>query len=241
MIISSGTDNTTWGSVFWTAPRSSWTPRTWPPPTAIDSDPYTGGLSDNHLVLTGSTDSSMGIGIGKDYSVDGASGWITIVYTINSTKAAKWAPWEDTRVPRGGIAFYPAGTTLTKGPLTTMTTTAGINWFDDASKSASSPDGSKAYGDGTGGWAAYAVNGILFLKKFTDTPASALAPSEGEVDIYPGAGFLEFEALGPYTSLAAGGNLLWTIQWRVAMIPSSVTVSVGSTTLVDFANQQAGL
>jgi len=171
---------------------------------------------------------------------DAGTGWVAIAYTIKASKALQAAPWENCRVPRGGLAFFPAGTSLSKGPLT-MTTTTGINWFDDASKSASSPDGSKAYGDGTGGWAAYAVNGILFLKKFTDTPASALAPSEGEVDIYPGAGFLEFEALGPYTSLAAGGNLLWTIQWRVAMIPSSVTVSVGSTTLVDFANQQAGL
>ncbi|HEX7597101.1 MAG TPA: hypothetical protein VF518_02740, partial [Polyangia bacterium] len=241
MVISSGTDNTTWGSVFWPAPRSSWTPKTWPPPAAIDSDPYTGGPSGNHLVLTGATDSSMGISMGKDYSVDGASGWITIVYTINATKAVKAAPWEDTRVPRGGIAFFPAGTSLTTGPLTTMTTVSGINWFDDAAKSASSPNGSKAYGDGTGGWAGYAVDGVLFLKRFTDQPASALAPSEGEVDIYPGAGFLEFEVLGPYTSIAAGGNLPWTIQWKVVKIPSSVTVSVGSTTLVDFATQQAAL
>jgi hypothetical protein len=240
-IIPSGTDNTTWGSVFWPAPRSSWTPKTWPPPAAIDSDPYTGGPSGNHLVLTGATDSSMGISMGKDYSVDGASGWITIVYTINTTKAVKAAPWEDTRVPRGGIAFYPAGTSLTTGPLTTMTTVSGINWFDDAAKSASSPNGSKAYGDGTGGWASYAVDGVLFLKRFTDQPASALAPSEGEVDVYPGVGFLEFEVLGPYTSIAAGGNLPWTIQWKVVKIPSSVTVSVGSTTLVDFATQQAEL
>jgi hypothetical protein len=93
----------------------------------------------------------------------------------------------------------------------------------------------------SGGWSAYAVNGILFLKKFTDTPASALAPDEGEVDIYPGAGFLEVEVLGPYTSIAAGSNLPWTTQWRVATIPSTVTVSVGSTTLVDFAEQQAAL
>ena len=243
MIVSSGTaaDKTDWGSVFWASPRSSWsTPQQWPPPTAFDNAAYPGGISGNDLLFNGPTDSTMGLSFTKDYSADAASGWITIVYTINATKALKAGPWEDTRVPRGGIVFYPAGTALTKGPLT-MTTTAGINWFDDASKSATSPDGSKAYGDGASGWAAYALNGILFLKKYTDQPASALAPSEGEVDIYPGTGFLEFEVLGPYTSIAAGANLPWTIKWRIVKIPSSVTVSVGSTTLVDFAKQQAAL
>jgi hypothetical protein len=240
MVITTTTDNTTWGSVFWTSPRSSWTPKDWPPLTAIDNATYTGGISGNDLLFNGPTDTSMGLGITKDYRADATSGWITITYTINATKAVKAGPWEDTRVPRGGIVFFPAGTSLTKGPLT-MTTTSGINWFDDASKSASSSDGSKAMADASGGWAAYAFGGVLFLKKYTDQPATALAPSEGEVDIYPGSGFLEFEVLGPYTSIAAGGNLPWTIQWRLVKIPSSVTVSVGSTSLVDFAKQQVGL
>ncbi len=240
MIITTRTDNTTWGSTFWTSPRSSWTPNDWPPLTAIDNAEYTGGISGDALLFNGPTDASMGLSITKDYRADATSGWITITYTINATKATKAGPWEDTRVPRGGIVFFPAGTSLTKGPLT-MTTTSGINWFDDAPKTASSSDGSKAMADASGGWAAYAFGGVLFLKKYTDQPASALAPTEGEVDIYPGKDFLEFEVLGPYASIAAGGNLPWTIQWRVVKIPSSVTVSVGSTSLVDFAKQQVGL
>ena len=32
----------------------------------------------------------------------------------------------------------------------------------------------------------------------------------------------------------------WTVQWRLVKIPDSVTVSVGSSTLVDFAKQQVG-
>jgi hypothetical protein len=237
--VPAGTDNTTWGSVFWIGPRSLWTPSTWPPPAAFDSSAYTGGPSGNHLVLDGPTDTSIGVGFSKDYSMD-ATGWVTITYTVKASKAIKLTPWEDTRTPRGGIAFFPAGSTLTKGPLT-MTTSAGINWFDDGPKTATSADGSKAYGDGKDGWSAYAVNGLLLLKKFTDQPATALAPNEGEVDIYPGSGFLEVEVLGPYTSLAVGDKMSLTVQWRLVKIPSSVTVSVGSTTLVDFAKQQVGL
>jgi hypothetical protein len=241
MVVSSGTDNTTWGSVFWASPRSAWTPETWPPPAAWDANPYTGGPSGTHLVLSGSADPGLGLAMSKDYSVDPASGWISIRYTINATKAVQAAPWEDTRVPRGGLAFFPAGSALSPGPLT-ITTTAGINWFDDSSESASSPDGAKATADGSGGWSAYALNGVLFLKKFANVPVSQEAPGgEGEIDIYPGAGFLEVEVQGPYTSIAAAGSLPWSIQWRVAKIPSTVTVSAGSSTLVSFAEQQAAM
>jgi hypothetical protein len=122
-----------------------------------------------------------------------------------------------------------------------MTQTAGIDWFDDTSKSATSTSGAKSISDGSGGWSAYALGGNLFLRKFTNTPASAQAPGEGQDEIYPGSGFLELEVQGPYTSIPAGGNLAWTIAWRIVTIPTTVTVSAGSTTLADFAKQQAAL
>jgi hypothetical protein len=233
-------DATQWGSTFWTSPRSDWKPMTWPPPTSIDTAAYTGGPSGGHLVLSSAVDPTMGISIDKDYSVDAASGWIHIAYTIHVTSAFKCAPWEDTRVPRGGLAFFPAGALLTPGPLT-MTTMSGIVWFDDSSMSAMSTGGSKAIADGMGGWSAYAVGGVLFLKKFTDVPVSALAPSEGEIDIYPGMTFLEIEVEGAYTSIPANGSLPFSTQWRVVKIPSSVTVAVGSSSLANFAMQQAAM
>jgi hypothetical protein len=115
-------------------------------------------------------------------------------------------------------------------------------WFDDAAKTATSPDGSKLTADGAMGWEAYAFGGDLYLKRFTDQPTTAEVPSpEGEICIYPGATWLEFEVQGPYTSIAANGSLPWKVQWRVAKIPSSVTIAVGSTSLADFAKQQAAL
>lgn len=235
----SGTDTTTWGGVFWTSPQSDWDTN-WPPPAALDNAPYTGGISGNHLVLDSGVYTALGVSVSKDFSADADTGWVTIVYTIKATKALKAAPWENCRVPRGGLAFFPAGSSLTEGPLT-MTQAASMVWFDDAAKTATSTSGEKAIADGSGGWLAYALNGNLILRKFTDTPASAQAPGEGEDEIYPGAGFLEMEVQGPYTSIPAGGNLSWTIAWRVVKIPTSVTVSAGSTTLADFAQQQASL
>jgi hypothetical protein len=239
-IAATDTDNTTWGGVFWTSPQKAWDSN-WPPPAALDSNPYTGGpTTDNHLVLDSGTYTALGVSVSKDFSADAGTSWITIVYTIKASKALQAAPWENCRVPRGGLAFFPAGASLAKGPLT-MTQSASMVWFDDASKTATSPSGAKAIADGSGGWSAYALNGNLFLRKFTNTAASAQAPGEGQDEIYPGSGFLELEVQGPYTSIPAGGSLVWTIAWRIVKIPTSVTVSAGSTTLADFAKQQAAL
>ena len=103
-----GTDPTTWGSVFWTSPRSAWTPVDWPPPAMIDSAPYTGNISGHTSCSNGPVDTSIGVSMSKDYAADAGTGWMNITYTINATKAMKAAPWEVSRVPRGGIVFFPA-------------------------------------------------------------------------------------------------------------------------------------
>ena len=240
-------DPTTWGSVFWTSPRSAWTPVQWPPPPNIDNATYTGMITGGtHAVFSGPTDTSIGVAMAKDYSVDATSGWISIAYTIKATKAQKAAPWEISRVPRGGLTFFPvpgASSVVNQVPLTITQTGSSptIVWFDDGPKTATSPNGDKLYADGSGGWTAYVLNGNLFLKKFTDIPASAQPTGEGEVDVYPGAGFLEFEVEGPYTMISANGTLPWSIQWKVVKVPSTVTIAAGSSSLVNFVMQQLSM
>jgi hypothetical protein len=216
---------------------------TWPPPPNIDNAAYQTSIAGTHVMATGMTDTSIGVGMVKDYSVDATSGWITIAYTIKATKAQKAAPWEVSRVPRGGLTLFPvagASSVVNQVPLTITQTGSSptIVWFDDGPKSATSPNGDKLYADGSGGWTAYVINGNLFLKKFTDIPASAQPTGEGEVDVYPGNGFLEFEVEGPYTMLAASGSLNWSIQWKVVKIPNTVSIAAGSTSLVSFVMQQ---
>ena len=233
-------DPTTYGSVFWTSPRSAWTPQTWPPPVMIDSAMYTTAITGTHVVATGPADTSIGVSMAKDYSADATSGWIKIVYTINATKAQKAAPWEVSRVPRGGIVFFPLGSSITAGPLTItqQSTTPKTVWFDDAAKTATSPNGDKLYADGAGSWEAYVLNGNMFLKRFADVPANAQPTGEGEIDVYPGAGFLEFEEQGPYTMIAAAGSLTFSVEWKAVKVPTSISVAVSSTALLDFAKQQ---
>jgi hypothetical protein len=208
----------------------------------IDNAMYTGAINGTHAVFTGPTDTSIGVSMAKDYSADASSGWMKITYTINATRARRAAPWEVSRCPRGGIVFFPVpgASSVVRGPLT-ITVANNIVWFDDGPMTATSPNGDKLYADGSGGWTAYVVGGNMFLKRYMDQPASAQPAMEGEIDVYPGAGFLEFEVQGPYTQIAANGSLPWSIEWRVVKVPTNISVAVGSAALVEFARQQAAL
>lgn len=247
--LSGGSASNTSGSTFWTSPQKGW-PTIWPPVAAVDGDPYTPDISGNHLIATGSADPSLGASVTKDFSADDGTCWVTLIYTITATKAITVAPWEITRVPHGGIAFFPLGDSdkLVPGPLlayvtTDTTTLPNMVWFDDTAKTASNAGGSKLIADGEDGWLAYALDGNLFIKQFPDTLSGSCAPGEGDVEIYADAtaGFLQLEAQGAYSALAQGESLSWTVRWRVVPIPSNVTIARGDASLLEFAQQQLAL
>ena len=242
------------GITFWTSPQSGWGANTWPPVAAIDGNAYTvtdDGSASGHLVLSGSADTTLGAKVTKDISADSSTGWITIKYTITATKAIQAAPWQIARVPRAGLVYFPCSTAAIKSPTVTWTLsqTGGYDWIDDKSQTtvSAASDGSKYVVDGaavsgqTYTWLAYALNGNLLLFKYPDVAKASFATGEADTEVYPGAGYVELESQGAYTSIAAAGTLSWTIQVRVVPIPNSVTVGANSTTLTDFTEQQAAL
>ncbi len=232
------------GSTFWTSPQKKWTPATWPPIASIDGNPYSAQVDNNHLMLTGGNNETFGASVDKDFSIDDKACTINLRYTINASKAVQMAPWEITRVPRGGIAFFPVGDNkkLTPGPLAafvTVTSNTNIAWFDDTTKAVPvSTSGAKLIADGTDGWLAYALGDTLFIKQFADATTQSTAPGEGDIEIYPGTDYLELEAQGTYTSLVSGGKLPWSVQWRVVQIPSTIKVAIGSDSLIEFVRKQ---
>jgi Domain of unknown function (DUF4380) len=237
------------GSTFWTSPQAAWPSGTWPPISSIDGNAYAPNVNGDHLIMTGSDNAALGARVDKDFSADDKTCSIALRYTIKASKPIAAAPWEITRVPRGGIAFFPEGesTRLAAGPLspyttTTIATTLSIVWVDDSAKAAPVPaGGAKLVADGTGGWLAYALHDVLFIKKFTHVPPALIAPREGDIEIYPGSDYLELEVQGAYTQLNVGDSIPWTVQWRAVTIPSTVSVTVGSATLLAFARQQAAM
>jgi hypothetical protein len=241
------------GITFWTSPQSAWPNASWPPVAAIDGNNYAvtdGGATSGHLVLTGTENSTQGVAVTKDFSADGATGWITATYTMKASKAAQVAPWQIARVPRGGLVFFPSTTTAIKSPSSsctwTMTQGSSYDWINDQNQtSVSCSDGSKYVADGaavpgqTYTLLGYALNGNLLLFKFPNVAQGSFAPNEADIEVYPGSGYIELEAQGAYTSLAANGTSAWTIQWRVVPIDSGVTVAANSSSLITFAQQQA--
>jgi hypothetical protein len=234
------------GSTFWTSPQSAWPSGTWPPVASIDGNAYTPSVRGRHLLMTGSENAALGARVEKDFSADDKSCSIALRYSIRASRPMTAAPWEITRVARGGIAFFPQGdrTRLAAGPLSPYTTTttaatSNVVWVDDSTKAAVPAGGAKLIADGTGGWLAYALGDVLFIKHFTDVPPASFAPGEGDIEIYAGSDYLELEVQGAYTHLTKGKSPPWTVRWRAVAIPSTVSVAAGSATLLAFAQQHA--
>jgi hypothetical protein len=219
---------------------------------AIDGNAYTPTVAGNLLTLKGSIDPTLGAGVTKEISADSGTGWITLTYTINAgaTKAIQAAPWQITRVPRGGLVLFPLVSIITNSnSLTTWTLSpsGGYEWIDDSTQTSVQSAGPKIIADGgiagqTTTWLAYALNGNLLLIKYPNAQAGTFAPSEGDTEVYPGAGYIELEAQGTYAPIAASASSSpWPVQWSVTAIPSTVTVAAGSASLLKFVQQQAAM
>jgi hypothetical protein len=161
---------------------------------------------------------------------------IDVVYTISNTGAAAVdvAPWEISRVPPGGITFFPLGTagpTQTPGNNDlTFASDSGIEWFEESSQvyDANTNNGNhKSYADGAEGWLAHASSsGLLFVKTFADIAAGTAAPDHGEIELYSNGSYVEVENQGSIMTLAGGASLSYAVRW--ALRPATATLAVGA-------------
>jgi len=225
------------GSTFWTSPQRAWPNGGWPPVESVDGAAFSASIRNNHLQLMGPVNEALGASVDKDIAIDEARCVINLQYTIHASHVLNAAPWEITRVTRGGLAVFPLGdkSKLSDAPLQPFVKVANddIAWFDDLQHGAKpSKGGEKLIADGREGWLAYALHDKLFIKAFKDVPVELLAPNEGDIEIYADGEFLELEQQGDYTSIAADGSLSWPVQWRVIAIPKSVKIETGSESLL---------
>ncbi len=225
-----------WGATFWSSPQSVWS---WPPPEALDRGPYTGGPAGSRLVLASPADPATGFAFGKRFAADDADTSFTLAFTLrNASGTAKQAaPWLVTRVPPGGLTFFPKGQGAGRGDLAPRLEEAGgCLWFDHGTGTL--PGGfPKYYGDGAEGWMAHVdKDGLLLLEVFPDIPPSRAAPEEAEIEIYadPGRRYVEIEHQGPYTSLAGGDSLAWSTRWFVRRLPADVPRKAGDAKLLGY-------
>jgi hypothetical protein len=210
------------GSTFWPSPQS-WP---WPPPAEIDNLAYTASVDETGtIVLRGLPNADTGLQVTKRFSADLRREALVLEYAMTNTTAApvQWAPWEITRMPATGLAFWPSGgAPFGDSPLATETA-LNHTWCDPSSTEGEA----KVFADGGGGYLAYALGDRLLIKQFEDQPASAAAPGEAEVELYVNAGhdYLELENQGAYAPIAPNETVTWRVVWYVRQLPGDAASS----------------
>ncbi|MEO8182635.1 MAG: hypothetical protein ABI895_27700 [Deltaproteobacteria bacterium] len=230
-----GTLPNMYGSTFWTSPQSVWS---WPPETALDSDPLPSTLDGDVLSLVSQAGATSGYGVQKRFALDAARGRVLLEYVLQNhsgTQAA--APWEVSRVPKEGLVFFAASAPASAASTLESMMIDGIAWIDVQQAPAAD---SKLFQDGSEGWLAYAYRDLVFIKLFDDVKPANQAVGEAEIEIFVNGSFdyVEVEQQGPYALLPVGGSSSWRVAWLLRRRPQSVDATLGSPSLVAWVRQQ---
>jgi hypothetical protein len=228
------------GSTFWTSPQKDWG---WPPPAAIDTDPFEIQLHEGKLKLISAIESGLGIRVEKTFGSNIQGNGFEITYTLRnmSDRTIKLAPWEVTRVS-GGFTFYPTGGKQVSSDLKT-TEIDGITWYFYEADKLSAGARIKVLEDGAEGWIANAnpETGLLFIKAYPDISAFQFAPNEAEIELYasPSKNYIEIEQQGAYTTIPPSSSLDWTVTWYLQHIGTKNIIGNGDAEMVRRARAAA--
>jgi len=222
------------GSTFWPSPQT-WG---WPPPTEIDRAAYVPSVDAAGVITAqGAANATTSLQVTKRFSANLANEAIDIEYSMTNTGAAavQWAPWEITRMPATGLAFWPTGGTPFGGSPLVNQAIGAHTWVDPVQTQGEA----KLFADGQGGYLAYVLGDRVLVKQFQDQPPTAAAPSEAEIELYvsPDHSYVEVENQGAYVSIAPGETVRWQVTWYARQLPAGVTPSIGNAELVAFVSK----
>jgi len=225
-----------WGSNLWPSPQS-WG---WPPSVELDNDPYTGGIVGDSVSLLSEVDATYDshLQFRKTFKASLSDTSVTIRYTMINTGSSdnSFSPWELTRAPSGGMAFFPYDLihdTITGKLSEQVQKDKGVAWYKYVDINASQ----KFFANGSEGWFAYINdNKEIFIRKFKDVPADNQAPGEAEIELWYNSSdtYIEMEVQGEYKNIPADGSVDWTDKWYVRNLPSNIATTVGSQGLIDY-------
>jgi len=234
------TDGILWGSTLWPAPQSDWG---WPPSVVLDSDPYSGGITGDSVILASGVDEDSNLRFKKTFYASEEDTSVTIIYTsINEGDVTENnALWEVTRVPPGGISFFPSGEGSVTGNFADYVETLNnVSWYEYES---SDPGNRKFLSDGSDGWFAHINDdSILFIKQFEDVHYDSAAPGENEIELWLNGdhAYIELENQSKYYSIAPGDSVTYELKWFLRQLPGDIDISAGSIELIDFVSGVTG-
>lgn len=213
------------GHRLWHAPEVQ--PRTYQP----DNAPVEHMWDGQTLKLTQPVEAGTGIRKEMEITLAGDDNHVTVLHRL--TNQGHWpvelAPWSLSVMNGGGRAIFPqeppkphTEQLLPVRPLvlwgyTDMADPRWI-WGTKYIQLRNDPKNNKAQKLGlmnTPGWAAYALHGELFLKRFGFDPKAAYPDFGANLEAYTSGDMLEMETLGPLVKLAPGAFAEHTEHWFV--------------------------
>jgi hypothetical protein len=228
-----------YGSSLWLSPEAKWRAM-----GIIDVSPYNLELFNNvDLLLKSNIDTINGFIVSKKFHRNLSDTSIIIQYTIiNCAKSIQEiAPWELTRVPTGGLAFFPKGSPQDLPVISkrmqslSVRDSIGIIWYPFDSLLSSSQ---KLFMNGGEGWVAYVLNRVLFIKKFPAIMPDQAAPAEKNIEMYVNRkSYIELENQGVYQKLAPGDSLRYETKWYARRLPAGLKVGTGNQALVNYVRR----
>jgi hypothetical protein len=221
-----------WGSTFWPSPQASWG---WPPPAALDHQPYRlVKQTAQQVKFRSAICEQTQLHLEKTFRLE--PGCLALTYHLTNTAkvAQSFAPWEITRVA-GGLTFFSSA----QQPLAQSTLGAEFHqgaWWHSYDPALQGGQHLKLFANHTQGWLANVCDGLLLIKTFDCVAPEDVAPGEAEVEIYahgdPKQPYIEIEQQGAYTHLKPEQSLSWSLRWYLKALPDSISPVVGSEQLL---------
>jgi len=228
-----------WGATLWPSPQGEWN---WNNPNKLiwDHGEYTASIDGDTMRFTGkevSVDNGDSFYFVKNFWASASDTTISLHYAmINTTgKTIKKALWELSRVPVGGMTFWPTGPGGTWGALAPATEEInGHTWYYRESEDGT---GLKFFADGKDGWLAHVDDNYrIFIKTFEDVDQSAFATGEGEIELWVDPEYIELENQGVCINIADQDSLEYAVTWYLRQLPANIDVIPGNQDLVDYVN-----
>ena len=213
-----------WGATLWPSPQSEWG---WNNPNKLvwDHEEYTSSIDGDTMTFTGkdvSVDNGDSFYFIKKFWANSEDTTISLKYSmVNITgKTIKKALWELTRVPVGGLTFWPTGPGGTWGDLAPACEELNDHtWYNRESK-----DGTnlKFFADGRDGWYAHVDDfGSLYIKTFEDVDRSEFANKEGEIELWVADEYIELENQSACRNIAPNEHLDYKVKWYLRQLPAA--------------------
>jgi hypothetical protein len=218
-----------WGATYWTSPQSDWG---WPPVAEVDHLPYRVLSSTPEELILRSQPARIGerlFAIEKRFALGSKAGTLDTFYTIENRgiSSFRMANWEISRMPPGGLTFYPTGeaelNAIAPHSHLPIEKEEGTSFYDHAKFSGDKC--LKLHADGRGGYLAHVSSGLLLLKLFADSTPDEQAPGEGECEIFANddGKYVEIEVQGRYATIEPGAKETFSVRTVVILLPQGVT------------------